>query len=221
VRLLLLRHGETEGNLGRQLQGPEDPLTERGRRQAGELAAHLAGRGDVAALYASPLGRALETARIVGEAVGLEPTPRPALAEIDVGRAAGIAFDDWRERFPEEFSRFEADGVDYEWPGGESGRQLASRASTEIERIIREHSEEPGAVAVVSHGGALAWVISHLLGEPDDRWPREHMGLENCSVTEVEVRADGEPRATFIRRNEIGHLSPDPDAEVATGHEPR
>jgi broad specificity phosphatase PhoE len=217
VRLLLVRHGETEGNVRRILQGPEDRLTERGRRQARELAAFLAGRDDLVALYASPLVRTVQTARAISAETGLEPVLREGLAEIDIGEAAGLGFEEWAEQFPHEAERFREEGLDYVWPEGESGRDLAARAAKEIDRIVGEHRGEPGVVVVVSHGGALAWVLSHLLGEPDDRWPTDHMALENCSLTEVEVAADGS--AKVVSKNGIGHLSPDPDAEVATGHE--
>jgi broad specificity phosphatase PhoE len=220
VRLLLVRHGETEGNVRRLLQGFEDPLTERGRRQARELAAHLAGREDLVALYASPLTRTVETARAISAEVGLEPVLREGLAELDIGTAAGLGFEEWAERFPEEAERFREEGLDFVWPGGESGRQLARRTAREVDRILAEHGQGPGAVVVVSHGGALAWVLSHLLGGPDDRWPNDHLGLENCSLTEVEVPVDGQGPVTVVCKNEIGHLSPDPDAEVAMGEDP-
>jgi broad specificity phosphatase PhoE len=218
VRLLLVRHGETGGNVERRLQGPDDPLTERGRRQARELAAHLCGRDDVLALYTSPYPRALETARAIGGALGMEPVPRAGLAEMDVGKAAGYRFEDWAQKFPEEAERFRDEGVDYAWPGGESGRQLATRAAAEVDRILESHGREPGAVVVVSHGGALAWVISYLLRESGEEWPYHYARLDNCSITEVEVPSDGGP-AKLVSTNEVGHLSPDPDAEAATGHE--
>lgn len=229
MRLLLARHGQTTGNVDRRLQGAEDPLTPLGHRQARELASHLAGRGDVAALYASPYVRARETADAVGAALGLDPILRPELAELDVGTAAGYRFDDWVEEFPEEAEQFRTGGVNYAWPGGESGRQLGERAAREIDRIMEEHREEEGAVVVVSHGGALAWMLVHLLREPGDEWPSEHLNLDNCSVTEVEVRNADSP-AIVLRRNETGHLTPEPDtdpdvepapdAEAATGEDP-
>jgi len=220
LRLLLVRHGETEGNLLRRLQGPDDPLTERGRRQARELAAHLAGRDDVVALYASPYRRAFETARAIGDAIGMEPEPRAALVELDVGVAAGYRFEAWVEEFPEEAERFRTEGVDYSWPGGESGRDLSVRTEEEIERILEAHGHEAGAVVVVSHGGALAWIIAHLLDEPDGEWPHGYARLENCSVTEAEIPPDGVGTARFLCTNEVGHLSPDPDEEAATGRDP-
>ena len=220
MRLLLVRHGETEGNVSRRLQGTEDPLTERGRRQARDLAAHLSGRSDVSALYASPYRRAFDTARAIGSALGLEPEPRPALAELDVGRAVGYLFEAWVEKFPEEAERFRTEGVDYSWPGGESGRDLAARTEEEIERILESHGREAGAVVLVSHGGALAWIIAHLLGEPDGEWPHSYTRLDNCSITEAEIAPNGNRPATFLYTNEVGHLSADPDEEAATGEDP-
>jgi broad specificity phosphatase PhoE len=220
LRLLLVRHGETEGNVSRRLQGADDPLTERGLRQAEEIAAHLSGRDDVVALYASPYRRAFETARAIGQALGLEPEPRAALAELDVGDAAGYRFEAWVEEFPGEAERFRTEGVDYSWPGGESGRDLAARTEGEIDRILRAHGGGGGAVVVVSHGGALAWIIAHLLGEPEGEWPYGYARLDNCSITEAEMPPDGAGRAEFLYTNEVGHLSPDPDEEAATGHDP-
>ncbi len=220
MRLLLVRHGETEGNLRRELQGAEDPLTERGRRQARELAAHLGGRTGVSAIYTSPYRRACETARAIGDALHMKPVPRAGLAEVDVGDAAGYRFEEWAERFPDEAARFRDDGLGYAWPGGESGHQVAARTSAEADRILGTHRKERGAVIVVSHGGALAWILSHLLKETGDGWPYEHMRLDNCSITEMEVPSGGAEPATFIYRNEIGHLLSDPDAEIAKGQSP-
>ena len=220
MRLLLVRHGETEGNVSRRLQGADDPLTERGRRQAEEIAAHLSGRDDVVALYASPYRRAFDTARAIGDAIGVEPEPRPALAELDVGEAAGYRFEAWVEEFPEEAERFRTEGTDYSWPGGESGLDLSARTGAEIDGILRAHGGEDGAVVIVSHGGALAWIIAHLLGEPDGEWPHSYIRLDNCSITEAEIPAGGEGPARFPYTNEVGHLSPDPDEEAATGRDP-
>ena len=217
MRLLFIRHGQTLGNIMRLLQDEHDPLTDLGRRQAGAIAAHLAGLGPAEALYSSPLGRALDTARAIGAAIGHEPQPRPAWAEINVGRAAGHTFDAWREQFPDESAAFRADGVGYAWPGGESGRDVARRTAAEIEWLLTRHHAAAAPVVIVSHGGALAWAFSYLLREPGDRWPREHMRLDNCSLTEVTIDpatwAAGEP-ATFVCRNTIDHLAALIEAET-------
>jgi broad specificity phosphatase PhoE len=217
MQLLLVRHGESAGNLSRQLQGREDPLTERGRRQAGELAAFLAERADLRALYASPLARAFETAEIIGAAIGFAPVPLEGLAEINVGEATGLTFDEWFGREPELAARFQEEGIDFVWPGGESGRELATRVAAEADAIISAHRLEQGAVVVVSHGGALGWFIDHLLHEPRERWPQHQ--LLNCSLTEITIDPDAQA-VTFVCLNEVGHLSPEPDEEVALGRVP-
>jgi broad specificity phosphatase PhoE len=214
MQLLLVRHGESAGNLTRRLQSREDPLTERGRRQAGEVAAFLADRGDVHTIYASPLARAFETAQIIGAATGLGPIPLEGLAEINVGEAAGLTFDEWFEREPELAQHFQSDGLDFVWPGGESGRELATRVAADADAIISTHRLEAGAVVVVSHGGALGWLIDHLLHESRDQWPQHQ--LLNCSLTEVTIDPDAQA-VTFVCRNEVGHLSPEPEEEVALG----
>lgn len=220
MRLLLVRHGQTMGNILRQLQDDHDPLTELGRRQAREVAAHLATLVGVEALYCSPLQRALDTATIIGAAIGLEPQPRPGWAEINVGRAAGHTFEGWREQFPDEAVAFRADGAGYRWPGGESGRDVATRTAAEIEWLLARHGETTGPIVIVSHGAALAWAISYLLREPGDRWPRDHMRLGNCSLTEVTIDpaawVTGQP-AIFVCRNVIDHLS----AFVTADHDSR
>lgn len=210
MRLIFIRHGQTVANTVRRLQDDHDPLTELGRRQAAALATHLAGLGEVAALYSSPAARALDTARIIGAAIGHEPQPRAAWAEINVGRAAGQTFAAWREQFPAEADGFRADGIGYTWPGGESGRDVARRTAAEIIWLLERHQSDAAPVLVVSHGAALAVTCAHLLREPGDRWPREHMGLANCSLTEVTIDpvawAGGHP-AVFVCRNVTDHLS--------------
>ncbi|HEY8602595.1 MAG TPA: histidine phosphatase family protein [Thermomicrobiales bacterium] len=214
MQLLLVRHGESAGNLSRRLQSHDDALTERGRRQAGEVAALLAERGDIRALYSSPLIRALETAQIIGTAIGLAPIPLDDLAEINVGEAAGSTFEEWAARNPESAAQFHAAGPNFVWPGGESGLQLAARVAAAVDAIISAHRLEGGSVVIVSHGGALSWMIDHLLREPREQWPQHQ--LHNCSLTEVTIDAD-EQAVTFVCRNEIGHLSPEPEEAVALG----
>ncbi len=214
MQLLLVRHGESIGNVTQVMQTREEPLTERGRRQAREIAAHLAKRDDIQALYASPLARAWETSQIIGAALGMEPEPREGLAEISVGNAAGRTFKQWEERFPDEAVRFHSEGMHYAFPGGESGIQLGQRSAAEIDRIL-ERRREDGAIVVVSHGGALAWILAHLLEEPRDAWPRHQ--FNNCSVTELTIDPAGSQPVVVVCQNEVGHLSAEPTEEVATG----
>lgn len=205
MQLLLVRHGETEGNVTQVMQGIDDQLTERGRRQARAIAKFLATRNDIHHLYTSPLVRAVETAQAVGAMLSIAPELRPGLAEINVGRAVGYTLSDWLARFPK------AGGVDYAFPDGESGRQLGMRVAAELDHIITTHRHEDGATIVISHGGALAWGVAHLLGEVYDSWPHHH--FDNCSLTEIAIPATpGEP-VVVVCHNEIGHLALEPTEE--------
>src|SRR5437867_10066715 len=95
MRLLLIRHAESEGNFEQRLQGRRDyPLTQRGVAQARALAERLA-RISPTAIYASPISRALDTASPIADAARLTPVTEPRLQEYDFGDAvSGLT---WKE----------------------------------------------------------------------------------------------------------------------------
>ena len=104
--ILLARHGETEWNREGRFQGHADPpLNATGRAQAAELAAGLKGV-ELAAVYSSPLRRALETAELVAAEHGLEPVAVDALREVDVGFWEGLTRPEVEARFPEQLARW-------------------------------------------------------------------------------------------------------------------
>src|SRR5690606_38709702 len=106
TELWLIRHGESTGNAEGRLQGQADfPLSERGRRQALALALRLRGL-DFAALYASDLSRALDTACVIGEAVGLPVVSDPRLREIDIGSWSGLTADEIAARHGDDWRRW-------------------------------------------------------------------------------------------------------------------
>ncbi len=183
LRLLLVRHGESEANHERRMQGRLDsPLTPRGRRQAEAIAARIASMGKLDALYASPLRRAFDTARAIAAATGAEPIVLPDLMETDIGQATGLSWEDFAARWPRHARGIRRGAEDASWPGGESRRQLGERAARAIDDIVSRHAGQ-GTVAVVSHGGTLRWVVAHLmagtsLAHPDHRF-------DNCAITEV------------------------------------
>src|SRR5918992_5538167 len=118
TKLLLARHGETDWNSERRRQGLADlSLNEVGRRQAGMLADRLE-RVPLAAIYASDLRRARETALIVAERHGLGVTTMPELREIDVGSWTGLGQDEVKERFADAYARLRA-RTGRGWEGGE------------------------------------------------------------------------------------------------------
>lgn len=150
--LYLVRHGETDWNLARRIQGRTDiPLNDTGRGQAAATGALLA-RRSWDAVVTSPLSRALETGQIIAAELGMpEPTTDVALVERNYGEAEGMDYLTLSETFPE--------GA--EVPGRESHDEVAARALPALLQIARAH---PGqAVVVVAHGG----VIRSVLGAVD------------------------------------------------------
>jgi len=191
--LLLVRHGQSLGNIEGRIQGADDPLTEFGRLQAKTVAARLAQRNDITHLYTSPLDRAMETATIIGEAVGRTPVPIPGLAEINAGRAAGLLWSDWRDANPE-LAAIMADPnrpMDRGWEGGENGLQFGQRVIAAYDEIVTRHVGTDDVVVAVGHGGSLAWIAAKAHDDPLDVWPGARGGFLNCSISELVVDKDG------------------------------
>ncbi|HEU0165168.1 MAG TPA: histidine phosphatase family protein [Thermomicrobiales bacterium] len=201
MRLLLVRHGQSVGNIEQRIQGDDDPLTDRGREQAHAVADFLAKRRDITHLYASPLARAIETARIIGTAIGRDPIPTPGLAEINTGSASGARWDEWNAMNPEKAAALAS--FDEAWPGGESACDFSRRVLATYAGIIARHRGTGDVVTLVSHGGTLAWISARLHGDPLDAWPAERAIFINCSVSEV--RFDGDI-PDFLDWNQHGHL---------------
>ena len=105
MKLYIFRHGQTDGNVRNIVQGAgvDIELNETGRRQAERLAAELKGEGlDV--IYASPMKRADETARIVAAAAGVPVIPMPGLEEVHFGEAEGMLSDEAKDKYKDVFS---------------------------------------------------------------------------------------------------------------------
>jgi probable phosphoglycerate mutase len=149
--ILLARHGETDWNRQGRFQGHADPpLNETGRAQAAELAAELEGV-ELAAVYSSPLGRALETAQVVAAERGLEPVAVDALREVDVGSWEGLTRAEVEARFPEQLARW----LDYDqgWENGESYEEMGRRVVAALLELAAAHEGE--RILAVTHGGPI------------------------------------------------------------------
>src|SRR5699024_10598480 len=144
-------------------------------------------------LYASPMSRARETAEIIGDYIGLDPVFEPGLTEIHAGEAIGMTWDDWATAHPEQAARLRSAErtMDDGWPGGESGRQFSGRIVAAYDTIVTNHLGTDDVVAVVSHGGPLAWISARLHGDDLEQWPYERSVFQNCSITEIDVDAEG------------------------------
>lgn len=206
MQLILVRHGQSQGNMEARIQGDDDPLTELGRTQARAAGAALADRGDVTHLYASALDRAFETASIIGAAIGLSPVRVSGLAEINAGTAAGLLWTEWAAQNPEVAARIESQErlLSDRWAGGESGQEFADRVFAAYDEIVNRHLGSTDVVVAVSHGGPLAWISARVHGDPIDQWPSSRGIFLNCSISELDVAADG--HGEVITLNGTDHL---------------
>jgi len=181
-KLILVRHGESQGNRERIFAiNPADlPLTDLGYSQAREAAHTIAALFQAELVVASPYLRARETARVIAEIVKLPLEIEPDLYERDVGMLKGESYD----------SLATAPGYDHSAPwawrpqGGESYEDVRARVAPVLDRLARAHLSRD--VVVVSHGGVMQTLWSHVTGS----WQGAH-APENCGIVVVEYGPRG------------------------------
>jgi len=154
TRVVALRHGETAWNLDLRIQGQLDlPLNERGRWQAGRLAAALADEG-VELIFSSDLQRARATAQALADLTGRPLQLHPGLRERAFGRFEGRTFKEVEAEWPEDAQRWRQRDPDFAPPeGGESLTTFYARCVAASEEIVSRHAGR--VVALVAHGGVL------------------------------------------------------------------
>jgi broad specificity phosphatase PhoE len=179
--LLLTRHGETEWNRTHRWQGfTGPPLNELGRQQAEELAARLEGL-HVDAIYSSDTLRAVETAEIVADRLGLEVRQDPRLREVNFGEWEGLTRKEINERYAGAFGEWDACKLAAP-TGGESDVVIAERVLEALSEIGRNHGHE--RVLVVTSGGPIRAAQAHASGV-DQALARLHFErADNCALLE-------------------------------------
>ena len=132
--LYFVRHGEIESNIRKVYAGwSEEPLTEKGIQQA-EMAGEVLKEKGIDALYCSPLRRAVQTAEIIGEAVGLTPVSDDHFKEMRLGPWEGLSEDEVARRFPEEWKIWNKRPADLVLEGRETLRELQERVLEGVRR---------------------------------------------------------------------------------------
>ncbi|SDR79221.1 histidine phosphatase family protein [Corynebacterium timonense] len=209
-RLIMLRHGQTEYNAVRRMQGQLDTvLSERGVEQARAAARQLTGAG-VTRIVSSDLARARRTAEIVAEALGVEVTEDSRLRETHLGEWQGLTHEQvdsvhkgarahWRNN------------SSWAPPGGESRLEVAQRARPVVDELIASYPQwEDNAVLIVAHGGTISALTSNLLGFGDDQYPLLK-GLDNVATSRVRAL----PRYTGFPEGGDPDYNPADPAQVA------
>jgi probable phosphoglycerate mutase len=169
--LFLFRHGETDWNREGRLQGHTDtPLNATGLAQA-EALAHRLRAHRLDAVLSSDLARALTTAQIVADALGVPLATDLGLRETSVGAAEGMVWADAKARFGEELTERWYSDNDVAFPGGETGLATLTRGLAALRRFAVAHPYR--RIGVSTHGAMLRQLVKHALppGSPPTRAP--------------------------------------------------
>jgi broad specificity phosphatase PhoE len=200
TRVFMVRHGATVLSAEDRFAGATDvALSEEGRAQTRRLAERLRDE-KIAAVFASPLGRTVETAQILAAPHELEVQTRAGLREISHGHWEQMTRREVDEKFPEEAAQWEKDPYTFAPLGGESGLAVTARALPVLIELVREH---PGKILlVVSHKATIRLLLSSLLGF-DPRRYRDNLDQKPAALNIVDFRDATRTRLTLF--NDTSH----------------
>lgn len=203
TRFCLVRHGETDWNAQRRIQGNLDiPLNPTGIAQA-HAAARGLGSAGIELIYSSDLARARQTAEAIAQHAGLPLRFCRELRERCYGIFEGLTYDEAQRRFPDVYARFESRDTAFPVPEGESLQQLATRVEFALRRIAADHPTQ--TVLVVTHGGVLDIAYRLATGRALDA-PRDFL-IPNAAYNWIDWEPDG-AQGRFVLRawGELLHL---------------
>jgi len=183
VCIYFVRHGQTQWNVEKRLQGWEPvPLNEAGVTQAKRAAAELK-ELSITAIYSSPVLRAKQTADIIAEPHKLDVRTDDGLGERNEGMLVGLTWEEAKQKYPEFLKDRKKEDIDWSFPEGESTRETIDRAWATFEKLAKNH--QPGErIVMVSHG-ALMRALIHVAhgGKPEEIYHREYP--DNAEIAEV------------------------------------
>ncbi len=178
MELILVRHGETEWNIGEIFRGRIDiDLSETGWKQAELLGKYLS-RVKIEAIYSGPLKRALNTAQAIARYHNLEVQIAAGLNDLDFGQWQGLSRQEVSEKYQGLYAEWANHPERVTLPGGETLGQVRARAVKVVDEVIARHK---GAVVLVSHRVVNKVLICALLGLDDSHfW---NIRLDTCGIT--------------------------------------
>ena len=202
TRIFLVRHGATVLTAEDRFAGSTNvQLSDEGCEQVRRLAARLAGE-NITAIYASPLDRTVDTARILAEPHGVEVQTRDGLREISHGHWEQMTRREVEAAFPDEAAAWEKDPYTFAPVGGESGLAVTARALPVLMEIVRQHPSSN--VLVVSHKATIRLLLSSLLGF-DPRRYRDNLDQNPAALNIVDFKDAISARLTLF--NDTSHYA--------------
>jgi len=200
VKVILVRHGETEWNRARRIQGAnsDTQLNQRGWQQAESLALRLKPE-KIQAIYSSPLQRAQDTARAIAHYHQLPVEIEPSLKEIEVGALEGMSIAGVGKLIELLVRHKEGDELT-RLPGGESVAEVQQRVWSTIRRLVDKHRE--GVLVIVSHYFSILTAICSVLNLPLYQIGRLRLNPGSISILTFDEQA-----SRLILFNDTCHLA--------------
>ncbi len=199
MRLVLVRHGQTDWNKEYRVQGHAGlPLNEAGLAQA-EAIARMLKNEPVEAIYSSPLERAFQTAESISRHHDIDIIVRDGLKELNVGETDGLYYPDMQTSYPDFFNVWLKDPAMARWPGGESLPELQTKVWNAVENIASAGHEK--SVVIASHFFALLTLLCKVLDMDLSSFRKLNLAVASISVVEFH-----EGKSRLISFNETCHL---------------
>jgi len=201
TKVILVRHGETEWNRLRRIQGgnSDTQLNQRGRQQAESLALRLK-QEEIQAIYSSPLQRARDTARVIAGYHQLAVEVEPSLREIEVGELEGVSIAEVGKHLSQLLIRYSQGEELPRIPGGESLTEVQQRVWDTIQRLVGRHGD--GVLVVVSHYFSILTAVCSVLDLPLFQIDRLRLNSGSISILTFDEQA-----TRLILFNDTCHLA--------------
>ena len=207
-KIYLIRHGETDSNLGHKFQGQMDlPLNATGLAQARQMAAYMADK-KIDAIYSSSMLRAKMTTAVLAQSRGMAYRSMDLLKEISFGDWEGLEYAEITARWPKEMEAFLHRPAEWEPPHGETFAAAQERCRLALEQIFAEQGHDKN-IAIVSHGGIIRLQLCLALGIPlNNLW---RLSVYNVSVSTLSnwqgnLCVDTMNVADFLQRSVEAHV---------------
>lgn len=201
MKIYITRHGQTEWNTERRIQGNLDsPLTEIGLEGAKKLHERLKNI-EFDSIITSPLFRALKTSEIIKGSRDIELIKEDSLKEINCGDFEGYTFDEIWKKNPHFKIELDKDPYNFKYPNGESLKEFYERVTKGFKKLLKKY--ENRTILIVAHGGTIKCITSYIFeNESANLWFKNV--VENCSLTEIDYLA-GE--FSVVKYNDSKHLT--------------
>ncbi len=199
MRLILVRHGQTDWNMEYRAQGQSDvPLNPAGEAQAEAIARALK-EEPVEAIYSSPLSRAYQTAQAIGRFHQAKIITDDRLKELDVGKMDGMYYPNLKTNAPDFFNIWTTDPASARWPGGETLPELQQRMWDAARSVIS--GDYSKSVVIASHFFSLLTLLCQILELSLSEFRR--LNLSVASISEVEFAGE---KGKLVYLNDTCHL---------------